>query len=137
MRSMPPQWMSIGGAPSSRSAIAEHSRCQPGRPGGWTSFHVGSPGCVAFHSTKSRAFSLEYSSENARDFVLWKATQPGEPTWNEVQPPGRPGWHLECSAMALRLLGAPPIDIHCGGIDLMFPHHENEIAQSEGATRKQ
>ena len=50
--------------------------------------------------------------------------------------PGRPGWHLECSAMALRLLGEPPIDIHAGGVDLIFPHHENEIAQSEGATRQ-
>jgi cysteinyl-tRNA synthetase len=54
-----------------------------------------------------------------------------------VDPPGRPGWHLECSAMALRLLGESPIDIHAGGIDLIFPHHENEIAQSEGATGRQ
>jgi cysteinyl-tRNA synthetase len=78
-----------------------------------------------------------YAKDDARDFVLWKATKPGEPTWSEVDPPGRPGWHLECSAMALRLLGEPPIDIHTGGIDLIFPHHENEIAQSEGATGKQ
>ncbi len=84
----------------------------------------------------ARIDSQEYSKENARDFVLWKATKPGEPTWNDVQPPGRPGWHLECSAMALRLLDPPPIDIHCGGIDLIFPHHENEIAQSECATGK-
>ena len=77
-----------------------------------------------------------YAKEDARDFVLWKATKEGEPTWNVVDPPGRPGWHLECSAMALRLLGEPPIDIHAGGIDLIFPHHENEIAQSEGATGK-
>jgi cysteinyl-tRNA synthetase len=75
-----------------------------------------------------------YAKEDARDFVLWKATRPGEPTWDLVDPPGRPGWHLECSAMALRLLGEPPIDLHAGGIDLVFPHHENEIAQSEGAT---
>jgi cysteinyl-tRNA synthetase len=75
-----------------------------------------------------------YAKEDARDFVLWKATKPDEPTWTIVDPPGRPGWHLECSAMALRLLGEPPIDIHAGGIDLIFPHHENEIAQSEGAT---
>jgi len=75
-----------------------------------------------------------YAKEDARDFALWKATKPGEPTWDVVNPPGRPGWHLECSAMALRLLGEPPIDIHAGGIDLIFPHHENEIAQSEGAT---
>jgi cysteinyl-tRNA synthetase len=75
-----------------------------------------------------------YAKDDARDFVLWKAAKPGEPTWDVVDPPGRPGWHLECSAMALRLLGSPPIDIHAGGIDLIFPHHENEIAQSEGAT---
>jgi cysteinyl-tRNA synthetase len=79
---------------------------------------------------------VNYAKEDARDFVLWKAAKPGEPSWSVVNPPGRPGWHLECSAMALRLLGEPPIDIHAGGIDLIFPHHENEIAQSEGATRK-
>ena len=66
--------------------------------------------------------------------MLWKATKPGEPTWDCGVGPGRPGWHIECSAMALRLLGEAPIDIHTGGIDLVFPHHENEIAQSEGAT---
>jgi cysteinyl-tRNA synthetase len=75
-----------------------------------------------------------YEKDDVRDFVLWKGTRPGEPSWDEVGPPGRPGWHLECSAMALRLLGESPIDIHTGGIDLIFPHHENEIAQSEGAT---
>jgi cysteinyl-tRNA synthetase len=78
----------------------------------------------------------EYSKDDARDFVLWKASKPDEPTWDVGAGPGRPGWHLECSAMALRLLGAPPIDIHAGGIDLIFPHHENEIAQSEGATNQ-
>jgi cysteinyl-tRNA synthetase len=83
----------------------------------------------------ARVDADNYAKEDARDFVLWKATKPDEPTWNVVDPPGRPGWHLECSAMALRLLGKPPIDIHAGGIDLIFPHHENEIAQSEGATR--
>jgi cysteinyl-tRNA synthetase len=85
----------------------------------------------------ARVDSDSYAKEDARDFVLWKATKPGEPTWNIVEPPGRPGWHLECSAMALRLLGPSPIDIHGGGIDLIFPHHENEIAQSEGATGTQ
>jgi cysteinyl-tRNA synthetase len=75
-----------------------------------------------------------YAKDDARDFVLWKATKPGEPTWDFGCGPGRPGWHIECSAMALRLLGPPPIDIHGGGIDLIFPHHENEIAQAEGAT---
>jgi cysteinyl-tRNA synthetase len=79
----------------------------------------------------------KYDKDNARDFVLWKATTPGEPTWDPGIGPGRPGWHIECSAMALRLLGEPPIDIHAGGVDLIFPHHENEIAQSEGATGRQ
>ena len=82
----------------------------------------------------ARVDSDNYAKDDARDFVLWKATKPGEPTWDYGLGPGRPGWHLECSAMALRLLGQPPIDLHAGGIDLIFPHHENEIAQSEGAT---
>ncbi len=85
----------------------------------------------------ARVDTDSYAKEDARDFVLWKATRPDEPTWHVIDPPGRPGWHLECSAMALRLLGEPPIDLHAGGIDLIFPHHENEIAQSEGATGKQ
>jgi cysteinyl-tRNA synthetase len=76
----------------------------------------------------------EYSKDDPRDFVLWKAPRPGEPSWDYGTGPGRPGWHLECSAMALRLLGGTTIDIHAGGVDLIFPHHENEIAQSEGAT---
>jgi cysteinyl-tRNA synthetase len=67
------------------------------------------------------------------DFVLWKGAKPGEPTWDSPWGPGRPGWHIECSAMAGRYLGAG-FDIHGGGEDLVFPHHENEIAQSEGAT---
>jgi cysteinyl-tRNA synthetase len=84
----------------------------------------------------ARVDSDKYEKEDARDFVLWKATRPGEPTWDPGIGPGRPGWHIECSAMALRLLGEPPIDLHAGGVDLIFPHHENEIAQSEGATGK-
>ena len=78
----------------------------------------------------------EYSKDDARDFVLWKAAKPGEPTWECAGLPGRPGWHIECSAMALRLLDGAPIDIHAGGVDLIFPHHENEIAQAEGATKQ-
>jgi cysteinyl-tRNA synthetase len=78
----------------------------------------------------------EYSKDDARDFVLWKATKEGEPTWDVGAGPGRPGWHIECSAMALRLLDGAPIDIHAGGVDLIFPHHENEIAQAEGATKQ-
>jgi cysteinyl-tRNA synthetase len=85
----------------------------------------------------ARIDSDEYDKESARDFVLWKSTKPGEPTWDVGCGPGRPGWHIECSAMALRLLGESPIDIHTGGVDLVFPHHENEIAQSEGATGKE
>jgi cysteinyl-tRNA synthetase len=82
----------------------------------------------------ARVDADNYAKEDARDFVLWKGARDGEPAWDVVDPPGRPGWHLECSAMALRLLGEPPIDIHAGGVDLIFPHHENEIAQSEAAT---
>jgi cysteinyl-tRNA synthetase len=82
----------------------------------------------------ARIDSDSYNKDDARDFVLWKATKADEPTWDYGQGPGRPGWHLECSAMALRLLGDAPIDLHAGGVDLVFPHHENEIAQSEGAT---
>ena len=82
----------------------------------------------------ARVDADNYTKEDARDFVLWKATKPGEPTWDCGVGPGRPRWHIECSAMPLRLLGESPIDIHTGGIDLVFPHHENEIAQSEGAT---
>ena len=67
------------------------------------------------------------------DFVLWKAAKPGEPSWESPWGSGRPGWHIECSAMSLKYLG-PNFDIHGGGFDLVFPHHENEIAQSEGAT---
>ena len=66
------------------------------------------------------------------DFAVWKAAKPGEPAWDAPWAPGRPGWHIECSAMAKRHLGVT-FDIHGGGADLIFPHHENEIAQSEGA----
>jgi cysteinyl-tRNA synthetase len=72
----------------------------------------------------------EYEKADARDFVLWKARKPGEPFWDTPLGPGRPGWHIECSVMAMKYLGET-IDIHTGGVDLIFPHHENEIAQSE------
>ncbi len=74
----------------------------------------------------------EHRKRDPRDFALWKSSKPGEPTWPTPWGPGRPGWHLECSAMATRYLGAQ-FDIHGGGLDLVFPHHENEIAQSVGA----
>ncbi len=77
----------------------------------------------------------EYDKDSARDFALWKAPKPGEYHWNTELGPGRPGWHIECSAMAMKYLGES-FDLHAGGEDLMFPHHENEIAQSESATHK-
>ena len=83
----------------------------------------------------SRIESDEYEKESARDFVLWKAKKENEPSWKTSLGEGRPGWHLECSAMSMELLGET-FDIHTGAVDLIFPHHENEIAQSEGATGK-
>ena len=77
----------------------------------------------------------EYGKDNVRDFALWKAPKPGEPSWETDIGPGRPGWHVECSAMSMRHLGES-FDIHTGGVDLIFPHHEDEIAQSEAATGK-
>jgi cysteinyl-tRNA synthetase len=76
-----------------------------------------------------------YEKADARDFALWKAPKPGEFFWETAIGPGRPGWHIECAAMAMKYLGET-IDIHTGGVDLMFPHHENEIAESEAATGK-
>jgi cysteinyl-tRNA synthetase len=77
----------------------------------------------------------EYEKDAARDFALWKASKPGETSWETALGPGRPGWHIECSAMAMKYLG-DSFDLHAGGEDLMFPHHENEIAQSESASHK-
>ncbi len=83
----------------------------------------------------SERLDVETDKENPADFVLWKAQKPGEPAWESPWGMGRPGWHIECSAMSMTYLGET-FDIHCGGKDLLFPHHENEIAQSEGATGK-
>jgi cysteinyl-tRNA synthetase len=77
----------------------------------------------------------EYEKDAARDFALWKATKPGEASWDTEIGTGRPGWHIECSAMAMKYLG-PNFDVHGGGEDLAFPHHENEIAQSECASHQ-
>ena len=77
----------------------------------------------------------EYDKADARDFALWKAPKDGEPFWDTAIGPGRPGWHIECSVMAIKYLGET-LDIHAGGVDLIFPHHENEIAQSESLTGK-
>ncbi|MBU1742707.1 MAG: cysteine--tRNA ligase, partial [Proteobacteria bacterium] len=78
---------------------------------------------------------VDQAKRDPLDFALWKAAKPGEPTWDSPWGPGRPGWHIECSAMNLAILGEQ-IDIHGGGNDLIFPHHENEIAQSEAASGK-
>jgi cysteinyl-tRNA synthetase len=88
----------------------------------------------------ARVLQDDYSKENAQDFALWKAAKPEDEAtgaaWDSPWGRGRPGWHLECSAMAMDLLGET-LDLHCGGIDLVFPHHEDEIAQSEAATGRQ
>ncbi len=83
----------------------------------------------------ARVDTDKYDKDNARDFALWKAAKEGEDFWETEIGPGRPGWHIECSAMSMKYLGET-FDVHCGGADLVFPHHENEIAQSECATGK-
>jgi cysteinyl-tRNA synthetase len=85
--------------------------------------------------TGARVDLDRYDKDNVRDFALWKAPKPGEHFWETAIGPGRPGWHIECAAMALKYLG-DTLDIHSGGVDLTFPHHENEIAESEAATGK-
>jgi cysteinyl-tRNA synthetase len=85
--------------------------------------------------TGARVDVDEYDKDNARDFALWKAPKPGEAFWESSIGPGRPGWHIECSVMSTKYLG-PSFDLHAGGEDLAFPHHENEIAQSEALTGK-
>ncbi|MBN2197626.1 cysteine--tRNA ligase [Candidatus Wolfebacteria bacterium] len=85
--------------------------------------------------TGARIVADEYNKDEAQDFVLWKAKKGDEPFWQSPFGKGRPGWHIECSAMAMKYLGKT-FDIHCGAVDLIFPHHENEIAQSEAATGK-
>ena len=80
-----------------------------------------------------RVESDEYAKDDVRDFALWKGPKPGEPSWDTEIGPGRPGWHIECSAMSMAAFG-PSFDVHTGGVDLVFPHHEDEIAQSEAAT---
>lgn len=75
--------------------------------------------------------ATEGDKRNPQDFALWKKSKPGEPLWESPWGPGRPGWHIECSAMAHEVFKEFPIDIHSGGCDLRFPHHDNEMAQSE------
>src|SRR6516165_3368842 len=84
------------------------------------------------HMRRADDTETDDAKRDVRDFTLWKAAKPGEPTWATPWGPGRPGWHLECSAMATKYLG-PVFDIHGGGLDLVFPHHENELAQSRAA----
>jgi len=83
----------------------------------------------------ARVDADEYEKDSVRDFALWKVAKPGETSWKTALGEGRPGWHIECSAMAMKFLGNS-FDLHAGGEDLMFPHHENEIAQSEAATHQ-
>jgi cysteinyl-tRNA synthetase len=83
--------------------------------------------------TGERVEADEYAKDDVRDFALWKGPKDGEPSWETSIGAGRPGWHIECSAMSMKHLG-PSFDIHTGGVDLIFPHHEDEIAQSEAAT---
>jgi cysteinyl-tRNA synthetase len=90
---------------------------------------------VAGMQTGARVDMDRYDKDNARDFALWKAAKPGEHFWDTPIGRGRPGWHIECAAMALKYLGET-LDIHSGGVDLTFPHHENEIAEAEAATGK-
>jgi cysteinyl-tRNA synthetase len=82
-----------------------------------------------------RVAADDYGKDDVRDFALWKGPKPGEPSWDTEIGPGRPGWHIECSAMSMKELGES-FDLHTGGVDLIFPHHENEIAQAEAATGK-
>ncbi len=103
------------------------------RIGTWPSYGKLSRLDGAGIQSRARVDSDEYGKDDARDFVLWKGAKPGEPSWASPFGQGRPGWHLECSAMAMAYLGES-FDIHTGGVDLQFPHHENEIAQSESAT---
>lgn len=90
---------------------------------------------LAANRAGARVDSDEYDKDDASDFVLWKAAKEGEDAWDTTLGRGRPGWHIECSVMSMKYLGAT-FDIHSGGSDLIFPHHENEIAQSEAATGK-
>jgi L-cysteine:1D-myo-inositol 2-amino-2-deoxy-alpha-D-glucopyranoside ligase len=115
--------------------------------GGSVYFHIDAWPAYGSLSRLSREEMLPIASERGNDpddihkrdpldFVLWQSKAPGEPAWDSPWGPGRPGWHIECSTMAVHFLGTP-IDVHSGGADLTFPHHESEIAQAEGATGKE
>ncbi|MBM4295223.1 MAG: cysteine--tRNA ligase [Deltaproteobacteria bacterium] len=113
-----------------------------GAPGGDVYFRVGKfPGYGKLSGQSlediqaGARIEIDPHKEHPLDFVLWKASKPGEPAWPSPWGPGRPGWHIECSAMSMKYLGET-LDLHGGGLDLIFPHHENELAQSEAATGK-
>jgi cysteinyl-tRNA synthetase len=113
-----------------------------GAPGGDVYFRVGKfPGYGKLSGQSlediqaGARIEIDPHKEHPLDFVLWKASKPGEPAWPSPWGPGRPGWHIECSAMSMKYLGET-LDLHGGGLDLVFPHHENELAQSEAATGK-
>ncbi len=103
--------------------------------GGYGKLSGVQPDSEARSAEYGRLSADEYERESAQDFALWKAAKEGEPSWESPWGSGRPGWHIECSTMALEYLGET-IDIHSGGVDLLFPHHENEVAQSEALTGK-
>jgi cysteinyl-tRNA synthetase len=94
-----------------------------------TKFKYGKLKRIKDAETEAEETNEKGEKKNKGDFALWKAAKPGEPKWESVWGSGRPGWHIECSAMAVSILGQK-LDLHSGGIDLIFPHHENELAQS-------
>ena len=126
-------WSSRSSRTGTPTAVTDRStsgsrRCRP--TGVWL-------GSISRASMPARALTSTNTPRTMRGTsCCGRRAKPGEPTWDCAGLPGRPGWHIECSAMALRLLDGPPIDIHAGGVDLIFPHHENEIAQAEGATKQ-
>ncbi len=120
--------------------LAEKDFAYQGAPGGDVYFRVrrfpgyGKLSGQSLEDLEAGArIEVDAAKEDPLDFVLWKAAKPGEPSWPSPWGPGRPGWHIECSAMSMKYLGET-LDIHGGGRDLVFPHHENELAQSEAAT---
>ena len=138
-RPRPPSTSTTWSAPSSGSTETGHTYTSDGSvyfristfPGYGKLSHNDFSGNLA----GARVDVDEYEKADARDFALWKAPKEGEPSWETPIGPGRPGWHIECSVMAIKYLGET-LDIHAGGVDLIFPHHENEIAQSESLTGK-
>ena len=114
------------GTPTRRTTARSSSASRRGRPtAGWRA------SIPTRQRTGERVEADEYDKDDVRDFALWKAAKAGRAQLEQPLGDGRPGWHIECSAMSMRYLG-PAFDIHTGGVDLVFPHHEDEIAQSRG-----